>query len=407
MKNRWKVNLWILWFTHLTVLMCFSLGFPFLPLYVQEIQPMSRETLTYYTSILSSVPAIAMGIMAPIWGYIADRYGRKLMLLRATGTAVILLTLMGFVTSVHQLIVLRALQGIFTGTITAVMAFVASDAPEEDLSFALSVITSATFIGWSIGPMMGSIFANNYGYRASFKIGGAIMFLSFLVVLFFVKEDKKKFKARRKEKRVPIIKAYRSVLNPTVIAVLSLLFLLRIVRTVFSPYFPIFVSDFFTESNEITKFTGFTDGIRSLFTAVSCYIIGIVSKKVNGAKLFGYLVFASIFVSSLFTIQAINGNIFGAFEGILNFAIFYVLYFTIIGGSEPLITAIAAQNVDADNRGALFGLQGTVGSMAWFMGPVIGGPIAFYNGVQYVLIVIPIGLLTMLLIKRIANKHLV
>ncbi len=247
MNNRWKINLWILWFTHLTGVMCFSFGIPFLPLYIQELQPMSRDTVALYTSILNAAPAISMGLMAPIWGYIADRYGRKLMLLRATFSAVILLGAMGYATTVNQLVWLRFLQGIFTGTITAVMTFVASDAPEYEMPYALGVITSATFIGFSIGPVIGSSLAANYGYRLSFKAGGLIMLFSFLAVLFFVKENKGKFKDIRSEKRVPLIKTYKAVLlNPNVINVLLLLFLLRVVRTIFTPYYPIFVSDFFT-----------------------------------------------------------------------------------------------------------------------------------------------------------------
>ncbi len=386
--------------------MCFSLGFPFLPLYIQEIQEMSRQSLTFYTSILSSAPAIAMGIMAPIWGYLADRYGRKLMLLRATGSAVFLLAAMGFVTSVNQLIFLRVLQGLFTGTITAVMAFVASDAPEDEIPYALSVITSATFIGWSIGPMMGSILATHYGYRTSFKIGGAIMMISFLVVLFFVKEDKEKFKAIRKEKREPIFKAYKSVITPTVVTVLVLLFLLRIVRTIFSPYFPIFVSDFYANKNDITKFTGFTDGIRSFFTAISSYAIGRMSHKFDKSKLINWIFFISLIIGTLFTVQAINGDLFGNFEGIMPFAVLYVMYFMVIGGSEPLITAISTQNVDPEHRGALFGLQGTVSSIAWFMGPVIGGSIAHNNSVAYILITIPVGLVVMMIIKKMQAKYL-
>ncbi len=402
MNSRWKINLWILWFTHLTGVMCFSFGIPFLPLYIQELQPMTRDSVTLYTSILNAAPAITMGIMAPIWGYIADRYGRKLMLLRATFSAVILLSAMGYATTVNQLVWLRVFQGLLTGTITAVMTFVAADAPEYEMPYALGVITSATFIGFSLGPVIGSSLASNYGYRLSFKAGGLIMLFSFLAVLLFVKENKMQFKDIRNEKRIPLLKTYKAVmLNQNVITVLLLIFLLRVVRTIFTPYYPIFVSDFFTNEKTIIQYTGITDGLRSLFTAVASYLVGRLAVKFDKSKLLNLLLIISIIISTLFTNQAINGSLFGSFEGINPFAFMYVIYYMFIGGVEPIITSVSTLSVKAENRGALFGLQGTVSSLAWFFSPVMGGALALFNGVAYVSMVIPIGLIVMLLaIKR-------
>lgn len=404
-NSRWKLNLWILWFTHLTGVMCFNFGVPFLPLYIQEIQPMSRETLTVYTSILSAGPAIAMGIMAPIWGYLSDRYGRKLMVLRASFSASILLSLMAYATSVNQLVVLRTVQGFLTGTITAAMTFVAADAPEEDMSYALGVISSATFIGFSIGPVIGSFFAIHYGYRLSFKAGGLIMLLSFLLVLFLVKENKENFFLKRKEeKRIPILQTYKNViLTPNVLIVLLMLFLLRVVRTIFIPYYPIFVSDFFQNSDTIVKYTGITDGFRSLSTALACYFVGKFAVKFDKSKLLDWLIFLSLVISALFTTQAIHGSLFSLFSGIDAFAFLYVSYYLFIGGLEPIVTSVSTLSVESENRGALFGLQGTVSSLAWFVSPVLGGSIAYHNGVSYVLLVIPIGLCLMLLAKKKMN----
>lgn len=401
-RNRWKLNLWILWFTHLTGVMCFNFGVPFLPLYIQEMQEMSRETLTVYTTVLAAAPAVAMGIMAPIWGYLSDRYGRKLMVLRATFSAVILISLMGYATSVNQIIILRSIQGFLTGTVTAVMTFVASDAPEEEMPYALGVITSATFIGFSLGPVIGSFFAVNYGYRLSFKAGGAIMLISFLAVLFFVKENKENL-AEPEEKKAssPILKTYREVLsNSNVVFVLVMLFLMRVVRTVFAPYYPIFVSDFFSDEKRIVSYTGITDGFRSLFTAFACYLVGKLAVKFDKSRLLTLLLILSLLVSSAFTLQAAVGESLPLCSGINTFAFLYVFYYLFIGGIEPLITSVSTLSVKPENRGALFGLQGSVSSLAWFISPVTGGSLAYHYGVSSILLVIPVGILLMLFFKK-------
>jgi DHA1 family multidrug resistance protein-like MFS transporter len=67
-----------------------------------------------------------MALVAPLWGRLSDRLGRKLMLLRATLTATVVVGSMGFVSSPWQLLGLRLLQGTLTGTVPAATALVAS-----------------------------------------------------------------------------------------------------------------------------------------------------------------------------------------------------------------------------------------------------------------------------------------
>lgn len=115
--ERWKINLYTVWFSQVVSLMSFGFGMPFLPFYIQELGVTDPDRIKLYSGILSAAPAITMAVMAPIWGMAADRWGKKLMLLRAMLFASVVIGGMGFATSPQQLVALRFIQGVFTGTI--------------------------------------------------------------------------------------------------------------------------------------------------------------------------------------------------------------------------------------------------------------------------------------------------
>ena len=130
-----------------------------------------------------------MGICGPIWGALSDRYGRKVMVERAMFGGAVVIALVGWAQNMGQFMVLRALWGGLTGTITAATTLVASTTPRECVGHALGLLQMAIYIGSSTGPLLGGVVADAFGYRATFWVTGALLFLAGLGVLIFVKED--------------------------------------------------------------------------------------------------------------------------------------------------------------------------------------------------------------------------
>lgn len=395
--SRWKKNLWLLWLAQLISISSFGFGLPFLPLYIQDLAVLSKQELTFYTTIISAAPALTMGFMAPVWGYLADKHGRKLMIMRATISGAVIVGLMGFVATIHELLALRFLQGVFTGTITAATAFVAADAPEEELGYAMGVITSGNFVGHSFGPLMGGVFAKYFGYRMSYMLGGAMLFLSFLIVYFFVHEDKTKLHKPEGAKKESILLSYKSVIGPIVLSSLVMYFFLRISRTAFSPYLPIYIQGFITEVSDVPLITGLINGMTSLVTAISSIFIGRLSKKHDSRKLLKLSIVLSFFTTLALSLFVFSADTEFGLQALLPFIFTYVLFFFLIGGVEPSITSLAASSVSADHRGALFGLQGAVGSIAWFTAPLISGSVAYYYDIIFVIPVMSLALVFMFL----------
>lgn len=407
---RWKKNLWLLWLAQLISISSFGFGLPFLPLYIQDLAVLSKQEITFYTTIISAAPALTMGFMAPVWGYLADKHGRKLMLMRATLSGALIVGLMGLVGSIHELLILRFLQGLFTGTITAATAFVAADAPEEELGYAMGVITSGNFVGHSFGPLLGGLFAKYFGFRTSYILGGSMLLLSFFIVYFFVFEDKNKLHKRdANAKGESLLLSYKSVLGPIVISTLLMYFFLRMSRTAFSPYLPIYVQGFINEVTDVPLITGIINGLTSLVTAISSILMGRLSKNHDSPRLLRLSIIASFVATLGLSLQVFGADPSLGLSALIPFIVNYVLFFFLIGGVEPSITSISASAVSADHRGALFGLQGAVGSIAWFTGPLISGTVAYHFDIVYV---IPLMSLTLILmgasfsfLKRIIKRE--
>lgn len=378
--ERWKLNLFTLWVSQILSLMSFGFGLPFIPFYIQTLGVTDEVQLKFFAGILSAAPAITMAVMAPVWGMLSDRYGRKIMIQRATIAATIILALMGMVTNVWQLVFLRLMQGLFTGTIVASSAFVASNTPDKNMSYALGFLSSSTFIGYSLGPFIGGNVAEHYGYRLSFYVGAVLMFIGFLIVTFKLIEDKTSYgKVSVKESNGKMTNGkLSSVLTQTIVVLLIMLFLQRIMRTVFSPFLPLFVQQQLNTIEGASSTTGMLNGMVGLLTASSAVFISRLGDRYDKIKIIKYLMVIALFVA-----LALN-----LVSGWWPFVVTYALLFFVIGGVEPLMTSMSAQQVTSDKRGLLFGIQGLIGSLGWLVSPTLGTWISIQFGIEHIFIII-------------------
>lgn len=371
--ERWKLNLYTIWISQIISLMSFGFGLPFLPLFAQSLGVTDPDQLKIITGVLSSAPAITMAVMSPIWGVLSDRYGQKVMLQRATFAAIFIMAGLGMSTTVWQLIVFRLLQGVFTGTVTAASTFVAVNTPNDKLSYALGFLSSSTFIGYSVGPMIGGKVAELYGYRVSFLVGAGLMVLGFLIVTFFLKPVKEK--AYVQAKPFSGRSEWRIIFNHVTIIMMLMLFVQRITRTVFQPFLPLYILEIMPNAKSVEATTGYISGLIGFVTAVSAIVVGRMSDRRDKIK-----IIRVILILSFLDVLVLNFS-----HGFAAFVVFYSLLFLIIGGLEPLITAISAEQTPPEKRGALFGMQGLVGSIGWTISPLIGTLISVRYDLSYIL----------------------
>src|SRR2546426_11731388 len=126
------------------------------------------------------------GLLSPLFGRRADRFGRKMMLIRSLIGFVVIVALMGLVTSVWQLFLARALMGLFAGFTPMVMALASVSAPRDKVPSAIGLVQSAQLLSVAVGPAIGGYVASHFGIRYAFfaTAGVCALALIALIVLF-------------------------------------------------------------------------------------------------------------------------------------------------------------------------------------------------------------------------------
>lgn len=416
--DRWKITLHSLWFTQILSIMSFSLGMPFIIYYVQQLGTTDPAEVKVLAGIMSSGPAIAMAIMAPIWGKLADRFGKKPMVLRALFAGSIIMMGMGMATAAWQLVVLRIIQGVFTGTITASMALVASTVPENRMSYALGWMTSSTAIGNSIGPAIGGLLAEWVGYRYSFLLGGVILFLDVLVVLFLVQEPSR----TRQHVRETLQESKREnpnqdqdharkqnsrgfrlrdsfVLSGWFLTAMLLLLVIRFTTSIFSPYMPILVQMKQGGLEGAAVTTGIANAFICIMMAFSGMLLGKLGDRVDRMKLFRWFTAAACIV-------AIPLAWLGSLSTVWAVMIDYGIMMFFINGIDPVLMGVTTSRIGRTQRGTLFGVQAFVSSLGWGLSPLLGGALAIRFSPVAILAVIPMLLLLAFVLGCTAGRSL-
>src|SRR5690554_1250268 len=111
MASSWQRTVTVMFLAQLLASLGFSTIFPFLPAYVEELGATTGGSTVFWVAMVYSVQAVAMMIASPVWGAVADRYGRKPMVIRSLLGGAVLVVLMGFARSAEELVLIRLVQG--------------------------------------------------------------------------------------------------------------------------------------------------------------------------------------------------------------------------------------------------------------------------------------------------------
>ncbi len=186
--QRWQRNVWALTLCVFIAFVGFQFFNPFLPLYVRELGVTEPAQIALWSGLLAAVTPAMSGVLAPLFGRLADRYGRKLMLLRSLAGFTVIIAVMGLVTSVQQLFVARVFQGLFAGFSPMAMAVASVSAPREQMSAAIARVQGAQLLSVAVGPAMGGFVASHLGTRWAFFLTAALCAVSLVVLLLLFHE---------------------------------------------------------------------------------------------------------------------------------------------------------------------------------------------------------------------------
>jgi DHA1 family multidrug resistance protein-like MFS transporter len=369
----WKRNLAIIWVAELAAIAGFSVVQPFLPYYVQELGVTDLNQVELWSGALFAAQAITMTIFAPIWGSLADRYGRKMMVQRAMFGGAVILAAMGFVHNVQQLVILRAIQGMLTGTVAAATTLVASSVPRERSGYAMGLLQMAVWGGASVGALVGGLVADTWGYRAAFWVTGAILFVSGLVTWRFVEED---FRPAARAKGRPQDGFWYGlklvVRDRDMVALFSVRLTMRMGILLMGPLLPLFIQSLVPASTRVASLAGLVSGVSAATSAVGAVTLGRASDRLGYRRvlLVCGLLTAVLFVPQFFVTTPLQLIVLQGAVGV------------VMSGVLASISALLANLAPDGRQGAVYGVDASVVSLANAVGPMLGASVAAAFGLR-------------------------
>lgn len=368
-RSSWQRVLFVMFAAQLLASIGFSTIFPFLPNYVEFLGVSGRGSVIFWVSAVFSVQAIAMMIASPIWGALADRHGRKLMVERALFGGAIVIFLMAFVTSAEQLTFLRLVQGLTTGVVSAANSMVAAAAPRERLGYAMGMMQTASWAGASVGPMLGGALEFFFGYRLSFIVTAALLLAGGILVLFGVREN---FTPPSNPERGlgGMLHTWADVLRA---AGVPLAYFLRfsawLGRTMLVPFLPLFIMTITVNKDLAGMYTGLAIGLAAGSSTLSGVLLGSLSDKVG----YRWILIISTFACALSYVPLAYVTNVG------QLIVINVLIGLATGGVLPAISAMLAHLTPAAAAGSVYGLDNSVAAASRALAPVVAGAIVTYT----------------------------
>lgn len=361
----WQRTLYIMFIAQIFTSIGFSVIFPFLPLYIKTLDSTMGFSVEFLAGLVFSAQGFMMMLASPVWGVLADRFGRKLMVERALFGGAIILLLMAFVTSAEQLIVLRALQGAITGTVGAASALIASVVPRKRAGYAMGLYQFGIWSGVAVGPILGGLIADAFGYSAAFYVTASLLFIAGLLVYFGVQAEGAK-NNEKGENRKSFLQEWKDVLSSTGVMLTFLLrFFAQLGRMLVFPFVPLFLEMLLQGTAHLNTFTGLVTTIGSAAASLSTLLLGRLGDRV-GYRLIVILCTLSAAIFYLLQSFSTNGWQLLILQGLIGIT---------IGGLFPSISALLANYTPHGEEGAVYGLDNSITAGARAIAPMLGSTV--------------------------------
>ncbi|MBD8160976.1 multidrug efflux MFS transporter [Pantoea agglomerans] len=386
----WKINLISVWFGCFFTGLAISQIIPFLPLYLEQLGVTGGESLSLWSGLTFSITFVVSAAVAPLWGSLADRKGRKLMLLRAAFGMGVVILLQAFVTEAWQLLLLRALMGLTSGYIPNAMALVAAQVPRERSGWALSCVSTGQIGGVILGPMLGGLLADWVGLRTVFIVTAALLMVSFLVTLFLIKETG--YIPVSKKEKLSGREVFRSLDNPKLM--LCLFFTTMVIQMCngsVNPILTLFVRELAPTAENIAFLSGVIAALPGVSALLAAPRLGRLGDRIGTQR-----ILLATMVISLLLFIAMSFVTSTTQLGVLRFLLGFA-----DGAMMPAVQTLLVRHSRDNITGRIFGYNQSFMYLGNVAGPLLGAAVSAVAGFRWVFFATAVVvLINVLFLKR-------
>ncbi|MGH8779667.1 MFS transporter [Paraburkholderia sp.] len=375
-QRYWKRNLAVCVFGSFTTLVSLSMLLPFLPLYVEQLGVTSPAAIVQWSGVAFGATFLGTAVTAPLWGRLADRYGRKPMLIRAAIGMAVVMSLIGVAHSVAVLVALRLVAGLVGGYASASIVMVGTQAPRERAGWALGVLSTGALAGNLIGPLVGGFLPAWVGIRGTFFVGGAMIAVAAAATIFLVREDFDRHvdaRARVAAQDNHETGSQRSVL----VALLLTAMMVLLANMSIEPIITVYIAQLGVPHDHLTRVAGIVMASSAFGSMLTAPRLGALADRIGSWNVIigclvvtGLVMLPQAFVTQWWQLAALRG----------------VMGMT-IAGLLPAIAKLVRHSVDESHSGKTLGYLQSAQFTGQVVGPLIGGQIGAHVGLHQVFFV--------------------
>ncbi|MFB4162549.1 MFS transporter [Alteribacillus sp. JSM 102045] len=365
----WKKNLYILTASLFIVMAAMTMIIPFLPLYLQELGVTDPEQVSIWSGVIFGINFFSAFLVSPLWGRLADRHGRRMMVLRSGFGMAVVMILMGFATGPWSLFFFRLLNGTISGFNPASIALVSTNTPKQHVGYALGILQAGAVAGSICGPLFGGLMAEILGFRAIFNITGICIAIAALTVTLFVKEE---FTPPENEGKTSTWQDFKTVTAIQPIPfVYVIIFIIQFALIGVNPLVSLFVEDLSGGKNS-AFYAGLAVSAMGFANMLTSPRLGKLSDK-KGAQ---YVLYGSLLGAALFSIpQAFVTELW-------QLIVMRFMTGLCLGGLLPAANTLIRQLAPEGMESRTYGFSNSFLFLGSMLGPMIGGMIAAAAGVR-------------------------
>ncbi len=368
--TQWKRSFYIMWTAQFIGMSAITGVVAFLPLYIMQLGVTNTSSLGLWAGILMGATSFFAALSNPYWGAMADRQGRKPMVEKVLFLFGLIMMVMAFVTNVYQLLALRIFQGLCGGFVAAATALGLSMAPKEKIPFIVGMFQTALIVGGAVGPMIGGVIADLFGYRLPFIIFGALCLVTLIIIRFAISEA---FIPTPKSEQPSIKETLRYIWSLGDLKVmLIVLFLAQFAMQSIGPILPIYIQNMVSNTGSLASISGTIIAIGGITRALASASMGLINRHFSHRRI---LTIASILCAVTFIGQL-------AANSILSLGIMRAINGLCIGAMIPSANTIVTYLIPEAKRGAAYGITGGAALMGNVLGPLCAGLFSIFFGIS-------------------------
>ncbi|QGH36736.1 MFS transporter [Gracilibacillus salitolerans] len=354
-----------MWFANFFIAASMTMVIPFLSLYIGTLGNYTDGYVQKWSGWVFAITFLIAFIVSPIWGRFGDKHGRKIFLVLAAFGLGISVLLMGFVTNVPQLFILRMFMGFFTGFISMSQAFISTQTPKHIAGKVLGTLQTGNVTGSLLGPLFGGILADTIGYAATFQLTSVTLFIAACFVVFGAKEVKLDTPKTESTSYSSVEVLKHIISKPVLVMVMVVSMFVQVANFSIQPILSLYVDEIHG-ANSIAFFSGLAFSAAGLGNLFMSRNWGKLGDRIGYEKVLIVL----LILSAVFFIPG------ALVDNIWQLVIVRFLLGMAIGGVIPIRTAYIRQVTPLNIQGEVLGYNTSVRFLGNIIGPVIGGWIA-------------------------------